>query len=45
MTQEMADGRKVAGVFTSDLMLAEVRRLRATQAFPFRDHSHDGKYK
>lgn len=41
----MPDGRNVTGCFTSDFTLDEVRQLRAIQALPFRDHSHDGRFR
>jgi len=40
----MIDGQLVEGIFASDLTLAEVKQLRATQRWPFRDHSFDGLY-
>lgn len=36
------EGREERGVFSEDLTLDDVRALRATQRFDFRDHSHDG---
>ncbi|WP_428568540.1 MAG: glycerophosphodiester phosphodiesterase [Solidesulfovibrio sp. DCME] len=38
------DGRAVAGFFTEDLSLAEIKSLRARERLPFRDHGHDGLY-
>ena len=38
------DGIDVTDFFTCDFTLAEIKTLRAVQAFADRDHSHDGLY-
>ncbi len=38
------DGIDTTDFFTSDFTLAEIKTLRAKQAFANRDHSHDGLY-
>lgn len=38
------DGITVTDFFTCDFTLAEIKTLRAKQAFDDRDHSHDGLY-
>ena len=38
------DGVDDTGFFASDFTLAEIKTLRAKQAFPDRDQSHNGKY-
>ena len=38
------DGVEVEGWFPADFTLAEIKTLRARQAFPFRDTQYDGKY-
>ncbi len=38
------DGIETTDFFTCDFTLDEIKRLRARQAFPDRDHSHDGCY-
>jgi glycerophosphoryl diester phosphodiesterase len=38
------DGQSIAGWFTEDFTLAEIRTLRARERLPFRSHAHDGKF-
>lgn len=43
-TTRQVDGVAETGWFTTDLTLAELKTLRAKQAMPERDQSHNGKY-
>lgn len=43
-TTRQVDGVAETGWFTTDLTLAELKTLRAKQAMPERDPSHNGKY-
>jgi glycerophosphoryl diester phosphodiesterase len=43
-TTKTIDGQSIAGWFTEDLTLAEVRTLRAKERLPFRSHERDGLY-
>jgi glycerophosphoryl diester phosphodiesterase len=43
-TTRQVDGVAETGWFTTDLTLAELKTLRARQAMPERDPSHNGKY-
>lgn len=43
-TVKEVDGARVEGWFAEDLTLAELRTLRARQAFPHRPHDHDDQY-
>jgi len=38
------DGQTIAGWFSEDLTLAEIRTLRARERLPFRSHAYDGKF-
>lgn len=38
------DGQTVAGWFTEDFTLAEIKTLRATERLPFRNQANNGKY-
>jgi len=38
------DGRSIAGWFTEDFTLAEIRTLRARERLPFRSHAYDGQF-
>lgn len=40
----MVDGQQVAGWFSEDFTLEEIRTLRATERLPFRDQSSNGKF-
>src|SRR5688572_6988005 len=40
----MIDGKEVAGWFTEDLTLAEIKTLRAKERLDFRDQSYNGKF-
>ena len=42
--EKTIDGRKVAGWFSEDFTLAEIKTLRAKERLPFRGHAHDGRY-
>lgn len=43
--QDLGNGRKSSGYFASDLTLEQIKTLWATQSFPERDQSQDGKYR
>ena len=43
-TVKRIDGREVAGWFTEDFTLAEIKTLRARERLPFRDRSFDGRF-
>jgi glycerophosphoryl diester phosphodiesterase len=43
-TVKRIDGREVAGWFTEDLTLAEIKTLRARERLPFRDPSFNGQF-
>ncbi len=43
-TSKVVDGDTIAGWFTEDFTLAELRTLRARERLPFRSHAHDGEY-
>jgi glycerophosphoryl diester phosphodiesterase len=43
-TVKRIDGREVAGWFTEDFTLAEIKTLRARERLPFRDPSFDGRF-
>jgi glycerophosphoryl diester phosphodiesterase len=38
------DGQAIAGWFSEDFTLAEIRTLRARERLPFRSHAHDGRF-
>ena len=38
------DGRSVAGWFSEDFTLAEIKTLRARERLPFRSHEYDGRF-
>ncbi|KAK9867856.1 hypothetical protein WJX84_001387 [Apatococcus fuscideae] len=40
-TEAMPGGHNITGIFAADLTSAEIRRLKAQQVMPFRDHSRD----
>jgi glycerophosphoryl diester phosphodiesterase len=43
-TVKRIDGREVAGWFSEDLTLAEIKTLRARERLPFRDSSFDSRF-
>jgi glycerophosphoryl diester phosphodiesterase len=43
-TVKRIDGREVAGWFSEDFTLAEIKTLRARERLPFRDPSFDGRF-
>jgi glycerophosphoryl diester phosphodiesterase len=43
-TTKTIDGSEVAGWFTEDFTMAELRTLRATERLPFRSHDYDGRF-
>ena len=43
-TRKLVDGDTIAGWFTEDFTLAELRTLRATERLPFRSHAYDGQF-
>jgi glycerophosphoryl diester phosphodiesterase len=43
-TVKRIDGREVAGWFSEDFTLAEIKMLRARERLPFRDLSFDGRF-
>ena len=43
-TVKRIDGREVAGWFTEDFTLAEIKTLRARERLPFRDQSFNGRF-
>jgi glycerophosphoryl diester phosphodiesterase len=43
-TVKRIDGREVAGWFTEDFTLAEIKTLRARERLPFRDPSFNGRF-
>jgi glycerophosphoryl diester phosphodiesterase len=43
-TRRSIEGKTLEGWFSDDFTLAEIKKLRATERFPFRDHSNDGLY-
>ena len=45
VAQQLSGGRKVSGYFVSDLTLAQIKTLYATQSFPERDQSQDNIYR
>lgn len=38
------DGKRISGWFSEDFTLAEIRRLRARERLPFRNHAYDDLY-
>ena len=38
------DGQSIAGWFTEDFTLAEIKTLRARERLPFRSHDYDGQF-
>jgi hypothetical protein len=42
-TTYLIDGHNVTGIFAGDLTLEELRGLRASQPWPFRDQQHNGR--
>jgi len=43
-TTKVVDGQTIAGWFTEDFTLAEIKTLRAKERLPFRSHEYDGKF-
>jgi glycerophosphoryl diester phosphodiesterase len=43
-TTKRIDGREVAGWFTEDFTLAEIKTLRARERLPFRDQAYNGRF-
>ena len=43
-TTKTIDGQSIAGWFTEDFTLAEIKTLRAKERLPFRSHERDGLY-
>jgi glycerophosphoryl diester phosphodiesterase len=43
-TTKKIDGREVAGWFTEDFTLAEIKTLRARERLPFRDQAYNGRF-
>ncbi|MEO6193038.1 MAG: glycerophosphodiester phosphodiesterase [Thermoanaerobaculia bacterium] len=43
-TVKRIDGREVAGWFTEDFLLTEIKTLRAKERLPFRDRFFDGRF-
>jgi glycerophosphoryl diester phosphodiesterase len=43
-TTKTIDGQSIAGWFTEDFTLSEIRSLRAKERLPFRSHDRDGLY-
>ena len=43
-TRKVIDGDTIAGWFTEDFTLAELRTLRAKERLPFRSHAYDGRF-
>ena len=41
---KVIDGQTIAGWFSEDLTLAEIRTLRARERLAFRSHAYDGKF-
>jgi glycerophosphoryl diester phosphodiesterase len=42
--QKTIDGQSLAGWFTEDFTLAEIKTLRARERLPFRSHDYDGRF-
>ena len=42
---KVVDGQEVAGWFSEDFTLEEIKTLRATERLPFRDQSNNGKFR
>src|SRR5262249_27857563 len=38
------DGQSIAGWFSEDFRLSEIKTLRARERLPFRSHAYDGQY-
>lgn len=43
-TTKLIDGKSIAGWFTEDFTLAEIKILKAKERLPFRDRSFNGKF-
>jgi glycerophosphoryl diester phosphodiesterase len=43
-TTKTVDGQAIAGWFTEDFTLAEIKTLRANERLAFRSHEYDGKF-
>lgn len=41
---KVIEGKSITGYFTEDFTWAEIKKLKANERLPFRDHSHDGKF-
>jgi len=43
-TTKTIDGQSIAGWFTEDFTLEEIKTLRANERLPFRSHAYDGQF-
>ena len=44
IAEKVVDGVKEKGVFSEDLTLAQIKKLKAKERLPYRSHKDDGKY-
>jgi glycerophosphoryl diester phosphodiesterase len=45
LTTKLLDGVRVTGWFAEDFTLKEIKKLRAVERLPFRNHAFDGQFK